>query len=265
MKTSYGFDRDRKLWVPKSDLFGKYYYAEFGYTVLGFGGGVEGPGLWGSDFDGSADYAKLGGVGGATDTDRGTLSLWYRVDGGAGADRHIFRSTNFRILIRIGIPNVYRALLFDSGGTVKVEMKSLTTLGVDATTWHHLAHSWISGGRAQFRLDGVDDADVVVNNAADIDWTDVDLACGARVDGAGKFNGPMSETYLTIGESVDLDADIGKFISGGKPVPLGPLGKGPTGNQPYIYYPKGDPSENEGTSGNMVITGALDTIPGPGV
>jgi hypothetical protein len=41
-------------------------------------------------------------------------------------------------------------------------------------------------------------------------------------------------------------------------VDLGATGTTPTGAQPLIYMPAGDPATNAGTGGNFTVTGTLD-------
>ena len=235
--------------------------------LIGFGaGGATVPGLLGTLWDGSSDKSALGGEGGASDGDRGFLSLWLTVDGGATTNRRILRGGSSKFTFILGTDDFFGFQLFDTGGSLSLDGTASTFTDPDAGVWKHLAFSWISGSRAQIYLDGSDLSNISQNNLDTLDYTDSDVGFGSKADLTDPWFGGFSEVWSSFTESFDLStSEIEKFRStSGLPVGLGMDGSLPGGSQPFNYFPKGDPSDNKGTAGNYTVTGTLVEVAGPG-
>jgi hypothetical protein len=115
----------------------------------------------------------------------------------------------------------------------------------------------------------VDDANVsvpaVATVNANIDYTDIDFAVGARVAGTNKIDGLIAELWLSTTTFIDLTvtANRRKFVTADlRPVYLGVTGEIPTGSAPIMYM-SGDSSTwftNKGTGGGFTLHGELDDL-----
>lgn len=222
----------------------------------------------GSNYDGTNDYATWGsGINGGVDTGagQGIISLWAKPasDGTAFA---LFEGAfpSGALAQRLVTSNILN-LLFRTDSVIQINSNTSTTLLSGA--WHHILIAW-------------DMTDATSTN----NWfycyfdgtqvlADVDIAqgvlnfsglfrIGSSSTGTNKYPGDISEIYVQLGETLDItdSAVRAKFRDGdGKPVSLGADGSTPTGTQPKVYAPNGDPSTNLGSAGNATITGALTT------
>ncbi|MEC9346070.1 MAG: hypothetical protein VYB54_07570 [Pseudomonadota bacterium] len=87
-----------------------------------------------------------------------------------------------------------------------------------------------------------------------------DYEFATRQGGVNKLAACAAHLWWADGVYTDLsvEANRRKFIdAAGKPISLGNQGQGPTGAQPRVFAPNGDPSTNLGSVGNFTITGAL--------
>ncbi len=126
-------------------------------------------------------------------------------------------------------------------------------------TWYHVLASW-GGGKWDVYVNGV----LMVSTAI----TTVDMAgqsltqvgVGATSTGSGQWTGDLGHFYLNLAETLDFSvaANRAKFAVGGQPVNLGANGELPTGNVPAYYYDGAAPAfSNQGSAGNVTLTGAL--------
>lgn len=106
-----------------------------------------------------------------------------------------------------------------------------TNLGVTATTY----------------------TDAALNLASDYEF-------GTRLAGSNKLAACASHLWYADSTYIDLSVQANrlKFIdAAGKPIDLGDDGSEPTGAQPRVFAPDGNPSTNLGSVGNFTITGAV--------
>lgn len=240
---------------PASDPSNAVTPAAAGYTTSG------------SYYDGTNDYANWspGGINGGVDTGagQGIFSIWVK----AGSDGTAYA------LCDTGFPSGLKVSRLVTTNTLKCLSRTDAVIQVNANTsttlvsgaWHHILVAW-------------DYTDATSTN----NWfycyfdgaqvlADVDIAqglanfsglfrIGADSSGVDKFLGDVSEIYVQLGETLDITDSVvrAKFRDGdGKPVSLGADGSTPTGTQPKVYAPNGDPSTNLGSAGNATIVGAL--------
>jgi hypothetical protein len=245
-----------------------------GAGLLASGGGVPVYLTESADFDGTNDYMKTGaGLTGAADGKVGTVSCWFRLDGGDAANLAILCNattvgggTN-RFLLYRDNSNKIRVDVDDSAGANVLVFISNATYTAGAS-WHHLLASWdLAASRFQLYVDDVADTAIpsTLTDTA-IDYTVADWAIGALPGSSFKFNGCFSEFYFNTVASLDLSVQSNrrKFRdASGKPVNLGANGSTPTGAQPIIYQKVADGGSasdfatNLGSGGNFTITGAL--------
>ena len=215
----------------------------------------------GRDFDGTNDYASLGSAPtGLADGKAVTCSFWYRDDRAAqNTTEQVIGSINGAAL-RLGIRITNTTLTItgsDSGGVSKLQV-SKAIPALDAA-WHHVVVTvdLTSTSNRYFSIDG-DTTGVTwstyVNAGIDMAGTDFTVGTSSTA-GALKFNGCLSELWFN---DEYLASPLSKFYVAGKPISLGVDGSTPTGNQPVLYLPYGDPADNKGTGGNLTVTGSLD-------
>ena len=237
-------------------------------------------GLFGSDYDGTNDYAVRGAeLTGNVDGKAGTVSIWIQVDVGVANTSYLRLFNNgtgdFISLFRNGDPynsgprGAWTMYGENSAGTKILELTGSTAIDQDST-WHHLLYSWdLASGLGHFYLDDTEDeagTPTLTNDT--LDYTRAAFGFGAEAGGANKFNGSNSEAYINFAEYVDITVEANRrdFITaGGKPAWMGSDGSLPTGTAPIIYAPDGNPVQNRGTGGDFTMNGAVDSVTGPGV
>ena len=223
------------------------------------------------DFDGAADYLSRGSdLAGNADGKLGTVSVWYRVDGGAGNYRHIFHNDSSYFYLRVENSNIWGIYLQQEGGGVVLGMTSSSSVPVE-NTWHHFMASWdLANNKSYLYVDGVNrrNANTVVD--VDGDYTRTSWAVGAQAisSWAHGWDGAISEFYLNTAEHIDLSSAANRrlFIdANGRPVYLGADGSLPTGTAPIIYMHErwNNCGINSGTGGDFTINGAPAYTDGP--
>lgn len=219
----------------------------------------------GRDFDGTNDYATRGAeLTGLADGKTGLVSAWYRVDGGDGTVRYLLNTgptTAGKFWLYQNASNAIQVTGRNAAGTAILVLQSTAAYTAGAT-WLHILASWdlAAGTGLLYISDANAKAGAGTQTNEVIDYTEANFAVGGGTTGGSKLNGCLSEIWFnTEFLDISVEANRRKFISAtGKPVSLGANGSTPTGNQPLIYMPAGDPSDNKGTGGNFTITGALD-------
>ncbi len=218
-------------------------------------------------FDGTNDFLTRGaGLTGAADVKLGVLSCWVKNAAGGGQQLVRFETGgSARLDFLITGVDLLNMKLNNPINTLIMSVVSNIVIG---DSWTHILVSWdlgrVAGDRIKIYLNDIDQTAVPTTEADDVvEWTTADAAIGARVSGASKFDGDMSEFYLTD-EFLDLDVEANrrKFISaGGKPVELGSDGSDPTGTAPLIYFSGTTDSwhTNKGSGGGFTENGALTT------
>lgn len=232
---------------------------------------VEAAGLLGSEFDGTSDDGLItAGLTGAVDSKEFILSAWITASSVVG-DRalHGFNgSTRTDELKASRLVNRWQSAA--AGETLQSQ-----TDANYGSTFSDYKHILISGNMAV--LNDVwmyaDDADELSSigtfNDLTINWERAKYTIAAYNDiGGGRYAGKISEFYFNTVTHLDLDVEANRRLfndGSGKPVLLGADGSTPTGSQPIVYCPAGDPSDNKGSGGNLVISGAIVSVDGPGV
>lgn len=224
-------------------------------------GGSKGPTYLttASDYDGTNDYALRGAnLTGAADGKVYTLAFWLNLDAD-GSNETIFQTEQLAIQVLKQSVNRILVTQYESGA-------GLLTQVFGSTNTLNAADGWVWVGIA-FNTDATTyiyhgDTQIATKTLAGqtMAMTATNWAIGAINSGGGvRLNGCLSEFWYAQ-EYVDfsVEANRRKFISNsGKPVSLGEDGSAPTGTQPLIYAPDGDPSTNLGSGGDFTITGAL--------
>lgn len=241
-----------------------------GLYAGGAGGGILQPGdeltsMKAVDYDGTNDYSSratdlVGNVNGTL----GILSAWFRLDGGDGANRFLYRSHTAladSLTMKFDSAANKLVMLFPITGGFNIVS---TTAFTASASWRHLLVSWDAGTPANSKgyLDDASETLVITGTpSGDIEYTNSDHAiCAALISGTALFNGCLTDLYINLGEflALDTEANRRKFISAaGKPVFLDVDGSGPTGTAPIIYYRDGIPF-NLGTGGGFDVSGALE-------
>jgi len=218
-------------------------------------------------YDGTNDYATLSpGLSGATNTKELTISAWVRFNGGDGATQDIFRLGIDDVRVARSSTNKLYFRINDSLDAAIQIAISNGTVTADGE-WHHILFAVNTASPVYYLYinRSLDKTGVTPTLDALIDWASVDDdgIIGASPAAAFKLNASLSELYVH-NEFIDptVEANLRKFISAdGKPVSLGSNGSSPTGTQPLVYAPDGDPSNNLGTAGDYTITGSLAPAP----
>jgi hypothetical protein len=223
-------------------------------------------GLRGTEFDGSTDYYTRGAdLTGNANSKLGLISFWInpssvastgKVFSGAQLDIQVTLDTSARIVI----------LGRDTGNTNIVRFR---TSALSLNIWSHVAVSWdLANAATHAYVNGSSDlTEISAPVDAQVDYTQTDHGYGSTSAGVSVLNGVLSEAYINFAEYLDLSvaSNLLKFIDASlSPVPLGSDGSTPTGNQPIIYFPDGDGTNNLGSGGNFTENGSPVTVNGPG-
>ena len=216
------------------------------------------------NFDGASDWLERDGVlTGNVDGQQGTLVFWLNMNSGDGAAKNILyadggffdcaRATNGELHLK----------LFNSAATTLLDMLSTNTR-VAADGWICVMMSWdLSAAlKAHLFFNDVDETNTSIKVEGTVDYTRIDYAVGARVGGALKLPGCLSQFYFNPEEYIDftVEANRRKFISAsGKPVGIGADGSDPTGNIPLVFLSGATATWhiNKGDGGGMTENGAL--------
>lgn len=221
-----------------------------------------------SVYDGTNDYGTRGAdLSGIANGKQGTFSGWVAFVGGNG----------YQMLLAIrngGGANYFQVFRGDAGTfDNEIYINGSNSAGADIFTiktansftagpkWWHILASWDLSDPNKRHLYINDVSDLVVTTFTNdtLDYTNGNVGVGALTDGTLKLNGGLGEVFFhTAYIDLSVEANRRKFISySGRPVSLGANGSLPLGVQPLIYLPTGDPSNNLGTGGAFVVSGAL--------
>lgn len=229
----------------------------------GGGGAAAAPGALATRFDGSNDLIGLTAANaGIVDSAGFTGSFWFRFPtagtfrfafkvNGLGTDFDVSVQADGRGLIRLentASTNIFQTFFGNSGAN-----------RMDDGDWHHLAFSANTSTGAR---DIFVDAALIGNDTSGPTAADIDLASGTySFPQATSVDVDLSEIWMGT-EYVDLAAS-NPFISGGLPTDLGADGSLATGTQPPIYSKAAD-GTNAGSGADFTVTGAPESIAGPG-
>ena len=219
-------------------------------------------------FDGATQVDRASDFTGLVDGRQGTLSVWFRMDGGDGTNQVILANGDNitrRFQLRRLAANTVELEAFDSGGTSRLTITSTGTITADGNL-HHALLSWDLDGVADDQLlilDGVRD-DTPVFAAADIDYTTAEWSIGGYSNATADLNGTVGEVWFDPTANIDfkLAANVALFrTTAGKAALLGANGELVNGTSPILYWP-GDftsPLVNLGTGGDFdsVVGGPL--------
>lgn len=227
--------------------------------------GAGGFAALGVDFDGSTAYLSRGAdFTGIADGKKGTISFWFRLDGGDGSVQAFISNTGSSS----NLFSVYRAAnnrieVWGVGAGTYLHLVSGTSF-TQSTTWHHLAASWdTANSLSHLYIDGVSNIDTTTIADGNIDYTNADFFVGARTDAGQKLNGCLSEFYFNSADYLDISvgSNLEKFRANSKPVNLGIAGNRPTGNTPILYLKTKSSANafatNKGSGGNLTVNGTL--------
>jgi hypothetical protein len=244
--------------------------------LTGFSVGASGPGLLavrGVDFNGSTQYASRGaGLTGAADGSQGTISFWFRMDGGDGANNHFFTDDFDALRVYRDSSNRVQIRTRNVGGASSFIFATTGTTYTATGAWRHFIASWdtnFSAGnklRQMYVNDASDAAAPTDGDAAfNIDYTRSNHFIGVDASASADYlNGCIAELWFAP-TRIDLSvtANRRKFISAtGKPMDLGATGANPTGSQPLVYQSirsggvVNDFLTNRGSGGNFSYTGS---------
>lgn len=233
--------------------------------LAGFGAIAGGYRAEAVTFDGSNDYLELGSdYAGNADGKVGTISVWYKANGGDGTVRQILELDGVGGLQHhiAGAPNALIIDLYTSGVVNILRMASSAVAA--GSGWKHFLASWdLAAGATHLYLNDVSDKNILTgptNNT--IDYTRTQHRIGARSGGSNKIDADVADLWFSPSTYLDLsiEANRRKFISAeGKPVDLGPTGALPTGSPPIVFLSGAVDSwhVNKGTGGGFTENGAL--------
>lgn len=228
-------------------------------------------------FDGvSGRFSRSNAIIGAGSTDRGLLSLWFRVDGGDGTARTLVSliDSTFEVACRIRLTtaNKIEVSWINAGGASNGSVLSTSTYAAGGG-WHHLVVSWIfaSVPYVALRIDGTNqtNATVLATGILDPLGRFCSIGAGGTLSPSEPFPGALAEVWVGWGQFVDITVSSGverfRTITG-YPADLGPTGARPTGTSGTLYL-RGGPDvvgTNLGTGGDLTKADTVslaDTTP----
>ncbi|MEC9346062.1 MAG: DUF3168 domain-containing protein [Pseudomonadota bacterium] len=225
---------------------------------------MEGYTVGAKSYDGTNDFASKPGTNGASSKQftfvcalnfaSPAAGLQYIWAVGSGGNRlSIYKNTSTNTLAIEGFNSIGTRVLFatsTTGISAAIGAWAVLMISVDLATPGslrvYLGHTALPMAVTTF-------TDATMATASNWEF-------GGRSAGSNKIAACVSHLWYANGQYVDLgvEANRRKFIDQfGRPVGLGDTGDLPTGTQPHLFAPNGDPSTNLGSAGNMTITGAL--------
>ena len=215
-----------------------------------------------SDWDGTNDSAARGGdLTGIADGKEGSLFFWVNKDAD-GVEYTIYEHSSSAVLVRLTTLNQIDLILRNSGGTIIVRRITSDTV-LAASGWSPVYLSWDLAAttvQVYFGDTATSFGTSTPTTNDNINYTAGDVGIGARAVGAGsKLDGCLSE-FVFHTQFLDLSNESNRRIlidAQGRPRNINADGSRPFGEQPLIYAPDGDPSDNKGSGGDFTITGSL--------
>lgn len=211
------------------------------------------------DLDGSSYLTRGAGLTGAVDGKKGTVSVWFRIDGGNNTVRAIFEGTSGRTTVNMNASNQFEIFARNAASTNILVLTSTSTYLAGAT-WHHAVASWdLAAGLGHLYIDDVDVLVATPTTNDTIDYTLTNWAVGAQVSAGGaKWNGCLAQLFVDISNYTDLSvtANRREFVRDGVlPADLGANGERPFGSPPIVFEPMiaGKSYHNSGTGGSFTI------------
>lgn len=227
------------------------------------------PAGWrGTDYDGINDYGSRSTLENEQDGDKGIASFWYRCDGNTGVTSYFLSNSGgpkFTIRhLSTDKVAIYARRPADATYVLRIRVDTVIS---PSPAYNHFLFGWdLSVPVAYAYLNDVSNlATVTLTIGETIDYTNGVWGFAAS-GGAGKITGSLSQFFCAFGEVLDFSVAANRrfFIdSNGYPVPLGDHGELPTGSQPILYAPNGNPVENRGYGGNFEPVGAPEAGDGP--
>lgn len=216
----------------------------------------------GVQFDGASSALSSTGLSGVSDSQKFTLSLWFKPDAQSSA-----------ALLAFAASSVWKAGVLTSvsaGGTWALFRNAAGTNGINyvfgwpaQSLWHHVLIS--ADTSMPVGMLYVDDVPTVLTVTSGINFN---FSAGTVLVGArsgGYFPGSLAEVWLMPGTYMDLTvaANRRKFrTADGRPVDLGSTGSTPTGSQPPLYLSvrasgsANDFATNRGSGGDFSVLGS---------
>ena len=211
------------------------------------------------DLDGSSDFYDSNGLTGVTSSQVGFVSIWFKIDGGNGAQLIILGSTKLgasRFLVYRWTDDKFVVIGMDVNSLPRLKLVSSITF-LAGGGWHNLLASWdLANGNGWLRIDDVDRLaaspdlqPAFIDHIGADDWTIGAFSGG----GAAPWNGCLADVQFDTTTFFDLDVQANRrlfYSSAGKPVR-------PSGNFQAIF--DGDETNfetNSGTGGNLTKNGS---------
>ena len=220
------------------------------------------------NFDGTNDVSARGAdLTGSADAATWMFSMWIlpasTLGGSAVAQRNLYFAEGGFGYVRLTTAD--NLLVHFESATSSTFCTFLSTGTISSTNgWSHIAFS-CDGSSGALMLRGATNwtSTAFVSTAAP-DFTRVNHLIGANSTAVvSPYTGDLADFWMHMSTYIDVRANIGNYISGGKPVDLGSSGAIPTGSQPIMFFKMAAGSSgstfavNIGSGGNFSITGAL--------
>lgn len=198
------------------------------------------------------------------------VSCFFRVAGGAGAERRIMTikvGTSSRLVVSLNTTNTLLLIGRNASGTTILNAGGTTTFAAGAA-WHHVLTSFdlASSSNRGVYIDGVSESmtwTTYTNDTLDLLGATPECAIGTW-DGTLNWNGDLANLFFhTPAAYVAPATALAAFIdANGVPVDMGVDGSLPLGLQPIICMSRNWPN-NDGSGGNFAVTGTLAIGTGP--
>lgn len=228
----------------------------------------------GAFFDGTDAYAATSGVS-VVGTNQGAFSLWFKnsdATWNAVAGRRIFTiRTGSTETLTFNVTSSGRLAMRLNNNTATDSVNlwaALPTTPMVIGTWYNVQASWNpTNGLVVY----VNDVQVLTLAYSTLDMnglTITQFGLGANSTGINQFLGDLAHVWISTSQYIDFAQTANRRLfvdANGDPVNLGGNGQLPTGTAPEWYYDGAAPAwQNQGTAGNVTLTGALtasSTIP----
>jgi hypothetical protein len=224
-------------------------------------------------FDGTNDNLTRGAnLTGIANGPRGTVSFWFRLDGGDGTNMRVLADAASNGLFQVVRNTSNKFTITGFKETTYDNILSLTSTATytSSQTWMHFLAQWdTSTGVAYMYINNASAlAGGAIVNAGNIDFTfSNNYGVGGQTNGTQRWNGCLTELWFStaVGPTqldISQSANRAKFIDQTtlRPVPLGAKGELPTGSPPLLYLGRdfSNFQTNLGSGGNFTVTGALE-------
>lgn len=214
-----------------------------------------------AQFDGSTRYSSTSVSVAAGQN--GLISCWFRNEAASWASGprllHARVGSSTRLEVNAGSAGQMQVQLHADGASNIKTFRTAGAVNFAINTWYHLLIGWTGTNTFQIYVNGSEITSGAIGSMTMAGSNITQVSFGSAL-ATSMWTGDIGHLWCSVNQTLDLSvqANREKFALAGAPVNLGSDGSLPTGTAPEWYYDGIAPAwSNQGTAGNIPLTGAL--------